>query len=134
MKKTNFRDYAVQAFRYYALCGRPTADQLHTLRNQAPEDMRGALEDLEAVHRVITHLRTAELDGAIKLKTLEIVYMSNPWRYPGRNELTERARAASSTLYTSESQVYRHLHRIRELLARERGLRLSDDPPPTFMT
>lgn len=131
MKKDNYRDYVTEAFRYYALCGKPDSDQLRRLRTVAPQNMRGALDDLEAVSRVINRLRV-EPDGEDDLRCLELVYFAQPQHYPSRGAITERAQAAAKKLFLSEASVYRHLHRIRLLMALERGLRVDDKLFPTI--
>ncbi|MBQ9994092.1 MAG: hypothetical protein IJP17_05210 [Clostridia bacterium] len=125
MKKDNYRDYVTDAFRYYALCGRPDSDQLRRLRTVAPQNMRGALSDLEAVSRVINRLNT-EPDGEDELHCLELVYFAQPQYYPSRGAITERVRATADKLCMSEASVYRHLRRLRLLMALERGLRIDD--------
>lgn len=119
MKKDNIRDYAAEAFRFYAL-NRKYDDNVIC-------DDPAALADLQAVDRVIDELR-GEPDGNLAIKCLELVYFAQPNRYAARGVITDRARYAAGQLGMSETGVYRVLRRLRVSLARQRGLRI-DNPP-----
>ena len=114
MKKDNIRDYAAEAFRYYALCRASGA---------APCDDPGALADLAAVEKVVRGLGS-DADGELARRCLELVYFAQPARIPGRGALTDRVRYAANVLHLSERGVYRVLRGLRAQLARERGLRV----------
>ncbi len=123
MSKDNFRDYVADAYRYYALCGKPDREELRVLRSA--QDYRGGLADLEAVSRVLEHLEL-EQDAKMWKRCLEIVYFTDPRRVPNRGILTDRVRFASIQLCVSESTIYRMMRRLRMLLAMERGLRVDE--------
>lgn len=125
MNRDNYRDYVVDAYRYYALCGRPDSIQLRQLRNVLPQNCRGGLADLEAVQRVLQRLEL-EPDAELWKRCLDIVYFSNPRRSTTRGAMSDRVHFASMELCISESTVYRMMRRLRMLLAMERGLRIDE--------
>ena len=115
MKKDNIRDYAAEAFRFYAL-SRKYDDPVIC-------DDPAALADIEAVDRVIDELRD-EPDGSLALKCLELVYFAQPAKCAARGVITDRARYAAGQLGMSETGVYRVLRKLRVSLAKQRGLRI----------
>lgn len=125
MNKDNYRDYVADAYRYFALCGKPDVNELRRLRTALPQNYRGGLTDLEAVRRVLGRL-DFEPNADDWHRCLEIVYFSHPRRSPTRGALTDRVRMAAMELCVSESTVYRMLRRLRTLLALERGLRIDE--------
>lgn len=125
MNKDNYRDYVADAYRYYAMCGKPDAVALRRLRTAQSNDYKGGVADLEAVLRVLDRL-DYEQDAGILRRCLEIVYFANPKHSATRGALTDRVRIASMELCISESTVYRMLRRLRLLLALERGLRVDE--------
>ena len=125
MNKDNYRDYVADAYRYYALCGKPDAGELRRLRTSQTNNYKGGMADLEAVLRVLERL-DYEQDAGIMKRCLEIVYFANPRHSASRGALTDRVRFASMELCISESTVYRMLRRLRLLLAMERGLRVDE--------
>lgn len=128
MKKDIYRDYAADAYRYYALCGKPDSDRLRKMRLGMNEWQRAALGDLEAVYRVIQKLRT-EPDGRITMRCLELIYFQNPNSTCGKGAITERVAHTASELCISESSIYRMMKRLRLYFALERGLRTDDELP-----
>jgi len=125
MNRDNYRDYVADAYRYYALCGKPDAAELRRLRTAQPHNYRGGMADLEAVAKVLERL-DYEQDAEMWKRCLDIVYFSNPRSSASRGALTDRVRIASMELCISESTVYRMLRRLRLLLAMERGLRVDE--------
>lgn len=126
MRKDNYHDYAAEAFRYYALCGKPAPERLRRLRTTAPSGRRGALGDLEAVGRVVDRLENMP-DGERELVCLDRIYFAHPRSTPGRGVMTERAQSTALELNISLANVYRTMHTLRHLFAVERGLRITDD-------
>jgi|GEM_PF-1500027 len=125
MNRDNYRDYVTDAYRYYALCGKPERSELRRLRTSGCHDYNGGVADLEAVVRVLERL-DFEQDSRMWKRCLDIVYFSNPRHSPTRGALTDRVRYAAMELCVSESTVYRMLRRLRLLLAMERGLRVDE--------
>lgn len=125
MNKDNYRDYVSDAYRYYALCGKPDQNELRALRSSQAQSYRGGIADLEAVARVLERLEL-EQDAQIWKRCLDIVYFSDPRHAPNRGTLTDRVRFAAMELCISESTVYRMMRRLRMLLAMERGLRVDE--------
>ncbi len=125
MNKDNYRDYVTEAYRYYALCGRPTELEVKQVRDILPPNCRGAVADLEAAARVMGRLEL-EPEGELMKGCLDRVYLADPRRTPGRGAISERVVRASMELCVSESTVYRILRRLRLLMAIERGLRVEE--------
>lgn len=126
MNKDNYRDYVTEAYRFYAMCGRPGAAELRQMRSILLNDCRGSIADLEAVQRVVERLGL-EQDGELLSRCMEIVYFSDPKHIPGRGTISSRVDFAAAQLCVSESTVYRVLRRLRLMLAVERGLRVDDE-------
>ncbi len=126
MNKDNYRDYVTEAFRYYAMCGRPCAADIRKVRTVLPPNCRGGVADLEAVSRTIERL-AYEKDGQLMRRTLETVYFADPRHFASRGEISRRVGKASMELCVSEATVYRMMRRLRLLMAIERGLRVDED-------
>ena len=151
MKKDAIRDYATEAFRFYAALGRPKYEDIkkrvydyamseerraevktgglslpteYQLRNaeNALEELEAELMDIFAVERTLEILSTHKNGQDIK-DALEIVYFSEPARPLRRNEITNRVHFAEFAIHTTEPTVYRYLRIAREIFARERKLR-----------
>lgn len=128
MKKDNYRDYAAEAYRYYALCGRPDSDRLRKMRLNVSEWQRAALGDLEAVYRVMEKLKT-DPEGWITMRCLELIYFQQPKASYSKGAVSERVSLTAAELCISESSVYRIMKRLRLHFALERGLRTDDELP-----
>ena len=126
MKKDNFRDYTVDALRYYSMCGKPTSADLRRMKDVLPPGKIAALLDLEAVDHMLHRLEGEEY-GMTGVLCVEMVYFASPSRTASRSQITERVKNAAKALCVCESSVYRALRRARILFAIERGLRL-DEP------
>lgn len=151
IKNDHIRDYATEAFRYYAAQGKPTYEQL---KRQIYDEILEK-EKRELVHAkgiadptVNAHInaekeverRTAELldilavENTIKLlkycgkyeivKCIEKVYFPEPKRPLKSNDISGRVISASLSIPCSDRQVYRLLKQARMLFAAERGLRI----------
>lgn len=125
MKKDNYRDYVVDAMRYYAMCKKPDEATLRRLRNVLPPDDTACYRDLEAVQHMLKRLESEEY-GRAGVRCVEIVYFASPSRALSRNDITLRVCRAASELSICETNVYRALRRARTLVAIERGLRVDD--------
>lgn len=132
MNKDNYRDYVADAFRYYALCGKPSANDMQRARTKNPPSdpaTRGRFNDLDAVVRVLDRIQyEADCNGLAKC--LDVVYFANPKRSATRGALTARVRLVAVALAVSESTVYRMLRRLRMMYALERGLRVDEKCVP----
>ena len=125
MNKNNYRDYVTEAYRYYAMCGKPNAAELRQVSAMLPAGCKASIADLDAVTRVLERLETEE-DPDLMKQCLDIVYFTDPKRVPGRGIVSNRLDFAAMELSVSEATVYRALRRLRLLLALERGLRVED--------
>ena len=125
MKKDNYRDYVVEAMRYYAACDRPDAGALKKLRDALPSESTACCRDLEAVERMLYRLENEEY-GRPGVRCVEIVYFTSPSKTLSRGEIAKRVCRASNELCMCESSVYKALRRARTLVALERGLRVDE--------
>ncbi len=135
MKKDNIRDYAVDAFRFYAsLQCKPDkaaarfALQRKTLkRGLKSADLRASEAALQDVYAVIDtiHMLNTLSNGKEILKTLETVYFSNPNADMRRGEIENRVMYVTLITHISSATAYRHLALCRRLFAEARGLRLA---------
>lgn len=147
MRKQAYRDYATEAFRFWARTGTAAAYREHLLmeaaadRSDAPgagiskpteaallrvedalDNAMAELKDLEAVDHTRAIL-IASRDGDLKLKALELVYMAHPQRFIRRGEIHDRVIRTAIALHCGEATIYRWLREARDIFAAERGLR-----------
>lgn len=147
MKKDNIRDYATEAFRFYAALGKPS---YRTLKAQY---MAEAFEEYHREHEkgsgigkpteaaVIyaerqTEKKTADLLDILAVEkvyftskrlvreVIEIVYFQDPTEPLRKGDISERVTKASLETFTSERGVYAILKAVRMRFAEERGLRV----------
>lgn len=126
MKTNNYRDYVVEAMRYYAYCGAPGDADLRKLKDSLLKSEHSSYYDLEAVHSAMKRLESEEY-GSLAVECVRMVYFVSPTKPPARNEISARVSSAAKALFIGESTVYRALRRARTLVALERGLRITDD-------
>ena len=126
MRKTNYRDYVVEAMQYYARCGKPNETCIRKLRFTANPKEEPNIRDLEAVERALRRLGSEEY-GERGAKAVQMVYFVSPHTSLKRNDITERVHGAAGALHTCESMVYASLRRMRDLVAEERGLRCNEN-------
>ncbi len=135
MKKDNIRDYAVDAFRYYAsLRCVPTkeAARFALQRKNLTDGMKSAdlraseaeLQDLYAVVDTINTIRAME-NGTEILRTLENVYFTKPTEEIRRGEIENRVLYTTFKTHISTATAYRYLALCRRIFAEARGLRLA---------
>ena len=147
--KDYLRDYATEAFRFYARCGKPTYEEmrksiynaalqssrreLQGIRtgfgdptgqavinaNAAVDEMEGQLLDILAVENALQQLRLEIY------KAVDIVYFTDAKFDLERGDIEDRVHVAELEIPASRAQIYRWLKRARVVFARERGLRLS---------
>ena len=151
MKKSNIRDYATEAFRFYAALGKPSYDSVETTLRTFLEQERqrhevaakgigkpteqaifnaqaefaafeAELNDLLAVEKTMQILSTQKNGADIK-RAVDIVYFTQPNRPIQRGEIIDRVHWASLAIPTTEPTVWRYLKAARHLFAHERGLR-----------
>lgn len=149
MKKDGIRDYATEAFRYYASCGCLSSDQIkEKLRNTIYEASKR-----EVVHSGVSSLHSDKTATAVMraedemeyyraelldilavertLKRLtppmkravEIVYFLEPKRPMEKGEFSGRVHKAEIEIHASERNIYYWLKEARQIFALERGLR-----------
>lgn len=146
MKKDHIRDYATEAFRYYAEMGQPTYEKLkekyyqEALNNYertyekgtgigkpteaaviyAENELRNKqaeLWDILAVEKTLIQLNIWERQA------VEIVYFSNSNKTISKCDIQDGIQRASIQIPASERSVYYYLKKARNIFAFERGLR-----------
>lgn len=151
IKNDHIREYATEAFRYYAAQGKPTYEQLkrqiydeilekekrelvrakgitdptanaHINAEKEVERRTPELLDILAVESTIELLRRYEKYEIVKC--IENVYFPEPKRPLKSNEISARVNSAALSIPCSDRQVYRLLKQARMLFAAERGLRI----------
>ncbi len=152
MKKDYIKDYATEAFRFYAKKGKPTYEEMekqirieaerknHTILGVSTntsdptlyellwvqnvmDEREAELLDILAVSKVMRILTVNKYGNFIK-KAIDMVYFQNPFKELERNEISSRVANASLRIPCSERQVYRYLKSARDLFAFERKLRI----------
>lgn len=150
MQKSHYRDYATEAFRFYAReggsrkytqrvwnealkrqqereanvnTGASSPTESAVIRAEAELDKHAAeIADLDAVEFALTALEVTK--GYAAVKALKIVYMTAPDLSIEHGDICKRTVAASLDLHASERTIYRWLTAARILFAEKRGLRL----------
>lgn len=136
--KDHIRDYATDAFRFFAkwggrepyvknllvdlqkesgvgFCSPTEAALVH--KERLMKEKAAEIADLDAVEMV---LRVC--DGFIR-QSVEIVYFEKPWEVLEWGEIQRRVHYAEIHIPASERQIYRWLKEARMMFAEERGLR-----------
>ena len=139
MKRDHLRDYATEAFRFYARVGKLSGDEyLKAVRgsfgcvenelqreinaNHAANDAMAAACDLDAVKRTLDDL---EFSGKMHAaQAVRAVYFVMPSGKISGKVIAGRVRDFSLSCPASERTVYRWLSLARKVFARERGLRI----------
>lgn len=143
MKKTYYRDYCLEAFRFYAQVGGTQAYRQGTFvsagelareharlersrRTDTDEQIRAvkaALKDLEAVERTLARLKRLPA-GEEAQRAVAEVYMLRPGERLAKGELSARVQRLALDLPAGERSIYYWLEQARDIFARERGLRI----------
>ncbi len=121
MKKSNVRDYAVSAFRYYAAMKKKKSSAV------LPENSRlasGCILDFLAVENTLRMLSKSR-EGREVIEALKTVYFTMPERNLKKGEISGRVSLAASELHAAEATVYRLLNRATTIFAENRGLRIA---------
>ena len=143
MAKDHIRDYATEAFRFYAKSGgvkkyiekitediekqkgtgimSPTEGQI-VAKERVIEEHAAELADLEAVDKTLNILAYIT-SGREMRQAVEHVYFKDCWRDLQRGDIKTRVHFAEINIPASERQIYRWLKRVRDIFAEERGLR-----------
>lgn len=150
MKKDTIRDYATEAFRFYASCGKLSANDIkERIYKTIAEDYRRVKEvnikdsnffDSTAIKAIqideeVSRLKAEFEDIIAAEKTLErlshnerqavdIVYFTDANKPICKNDISSRVHKAELIIPASESTIYRYLKKARTIFARERGLRI----------
>ncbi|MFA7636473.1 MAG: hypothetical protein WCX81_01775 [Monoglobales bacterium] len=120
MKKSNIRDYAVEAFRYYARAEKNKDLKLPTDKRLAS----GCMLDIIAVEKTLRMLQGSR-EGNEVIKALRTVYFTMPERGFKKGEISGRVSLASNEISVAEPTIYRFLNKAITLFAQNRGLRIS---------
>ena len=151
VKKDNIRDYATEAFRFYAASGRLTTEQLkqkvydaiyEQSRKEYVRSGNGmhsdatayavitadeALQSMKAEFEdIIAVEKTLHLLKKVERDAVEIVYFTDADKPLRKGDISDRVLRASMEIHADVSMIYRYLQRARYIFARERGLRTED--------
>lgn len=143
MKKDHIRDYATEAFRFYAASGgrekyiknlvedlqrqkgtgvcSPTEAALIS-KEEAIASKAAELADIEAVDKVLHALDVCGHKAI--LQAIDYVYFKDCWREIERGDIQDRVHYAEIHIPASERMIYYWLRKARRMVAMERGLRL----------
>lgn len=121
MKKSNVRDYAVSAFKYYAMLMKNKKAVVFPENNRLAS---GCILDILAVEKTFRELGKTE-QGEEMLKVLKTVYFTMPERDFKKGEISSRVSLAAEQVHISEPTVYRFLNSATTSFAENRGLRIS---------
>ncbi|WHH58468.1 hypothetical protein [Petroclostridium sp. X23] len=143
MKKDHIRDYATEAFRFYAKTGgresyiktlmqdiqkqpgtgvcSPTESAIIS-KEKVIESRAAEFADIEAVDKVLSILEMSS-QGRFIREAIERVYFKDCWKDIGRGDMSDRVHSAELGIPASQRQIYYWLKKARRLFAEERGLR-----------
>ncbi|NCC16561.1 MAG: hypothetical protein EOM28_09460 [Clostridia bacterium] len=149
MKKDNIRDYATEAFRYYAACGMKTSEELkqqvkeriyeqskrEVIRSgsgsysdstaYAVMEAEKKVEDLKAeILDIIAVEKTMKQLTPEQKKAVEIVYFTDAGKGLDKGDISERVHKAEIEIPASSMSIYRWLRSARYIFSKERGLRI----------
>lgn len=147
LKKSHIRDYATEAFRYFARIGKPSYEELkskiydealkkakseagHSKNISKPTEYaiiqaEKAVEEKEAMLLDILAVQNTLLlcEEDVK-KAIELVYFPNADKPIEKGEICARVLNAVTELYASERRIYSLLYKARNRFAVERKLRM----------
>jgi len=148
--KDYLRDYATEAYRYYARCGFPSYEHMrkaiydcalemskrdfisvkgihkpteHAIINAqaAVDQLCGQLDDIKAVEQALTIMKPEWR------RAVELVYFIRPEGELDRGDIESAVNRAEIEMPASRRAIYRWLQCARLAFAVERGLRLPED-------
>jgi hypothetical protein len=148
MKKDHVRDYATEAFRYYAYMGKPHKEDLEQkYYDEAKQEYTRQYSEVKGtgiskpVEQMIMYAegrvreKQAELWDILAVEktmqqltfyeraAVDIVYFQEPHRAVKKGDIRDRVIQASLHIPADERTVYRYLRKARLIFAYERGLR-----------
>lgn len=148
VKKDNIRDYATEAFRFYAACGRLTSEQLkkkvydeiytaskkehYRSGSGMPSDVTAyavmnaedAIKSMQAEFEdIIAVEKTILRLNKHERRAVEIVYFTDPKKDLEKGDISDRVHRAELEIPASEKSIYRWLKTARMIFSKERGLR-----------
>lgn len=148
MKKDHIRDYATEAFRYYAFMGRPHKEDLEKRyyqealeeyqrrqqtggtgiskpTEQAVMYAEGVLRQKQAeLWDILAVEKTMAQLHAWERQAVEMVYFDRSHKEFEKGDISTRAQKASIQIPASRATVFRYLKKARNIFAYERGLRI----------
>lgn len=149
MRKDNIRDYATEAFRYYAACGKLTSEELkQQVRERIYEQSKreiirigsgthsdstayavmkaeDEILDLKAeILDIIAVEKTMKQLTPEQRKAVEIVYFADAGKELEKGDISRRVHKAEIEIPASSMSIYRWLKNARHIFSQERGLRI----------
>jgi hypothetical protein len=144
VRRDHVRDYATEAFRFYAKVGgtkkyiddlvadekrqkgsgvaNPTEAAL-IIKERILAERAAEFADLEAVEKTM-HIISTLGSGKEMRQAVEMVYFERCWEELRRGDIQDRVHKAELTIPASERSIYYWLKKARLIFAKERGLRL----------
>lgn len=147
--KNHIRDYATEAFRFYAKNGMSADKYKQQIYDKALEEQKknegksgiskpteaaimraeaavnakiAEIKDMEAVELTIKEL---EISMSCNMKkAIEIVYFADPDKKLEKGDIHNRVHFAEVNIPASEKTIYRWLGKARKIFAENRGLRV----------
>lgn len=147
MKKDHIRDYATEAFKYYAEIGQPTYEKLKEKYYQEALTDYGRIGDIKGncvskpteaalmYAENVLHQKESELLDILAVErtimqldrfekqAVEIIYFEEPKKEFEKGDISNRVQKASLLLPAGERTIYRYLQKARSIFAYERKLR-----------
>lgn len=127
-KKEWYMDYAVHAFTFYALMGRPTREEYVERLHRTGQDidkMQGAVLDIEAVNKMLEQLQEEHRQYIIA--AVEETYFKNTRGKPEYGDIKLAVTRLTFQLYASDRTVQRWLEYAKLLFSKLRGLNTGAD-------
>lgn len=154
MKKDHIRDYATEAFRFYAKTNMSAIEYKEMIRVEAistiakregtgtsggsptealliygekvVEEKVSEIEDLESVEKTLKEFSTSHVGITTIIPLIKTVYFTEASRDIKKGEIRDRVIRSCSELNISESTAYRYLRKARLLFAHNRKLRATE--------
>lgn len=147
--KDHIRDYATEAFRFYAKNGKSADKYREKIYNQALEEIKkregstgiscptesaiiraenavdeklAEIKDMEAVEMTLAELKG--IREPFTIKAIEIVYFKDCDKTLEKGDIKSRVAKAGIEINADERSIYRWLKKARDIFAYQRGLRL----------
>jgi hypothetical protein len=149
--KSHIRDYATEAFRFYAKINMsadkykqkiydealfdyknkvkgsgiscPTEAAIIAAENEVTQKL-AEIKDMEAVEMALAEIRARAYERSDIVQAIEMVYFKDADKPLEKGDIHNRVHFAELNIPASESSIYRWLSKARTIFAEQRGLRI----------